>query len=899
MAKINKTPSIKTLIVGTFLGVIIFISLTVGVIVFSNWYNISNRNANLMANQITQSIESEISNFIFTPEHINAYNYLLLSGELIDTEGLSSNEGFFLDVLKFHQHEIFSTVFATVNGEMFGASRINGTDAYEIIKQDATTDFTLSYFSVNEDGSKGDLSHAHESFDPRTREWYLNAVNNGKATYTPLYEHETGEFTFTSSLPVYDDQNQLIGVLATHVTFEQLNQFLELTMSQVNGNAVIFENNTDYLLANSSNLANFTLVGDHASRIVYQDIVDTNVIEAYAYYLENGISQFRYDGTGEAIFVNIISYEDDEIGWTIITALPESFFMSDVYQSLNFTIGIILIIMFLGVFVYLKLAKVLFKSLEELVNTATIFAGGDFSVRSVKKRNDEVGQLADAFNHMANNIDHLVNNLESIVSERTNELTCANEEIIKGQEKLKSILDSTAEGIYGIDIDGMCTFVNYSAVQQLGFNSDQDIIGKNIHDLIHHRPDQLNGCPANNCPMLNAVRLGEPISVARGSFYKKDGSKLKVRYAAYPQYESNQLIGAVVSFTDNAKEQEREEKMEYISYHDYLTGLYNRRFFVEELARKDHKDYYPLGIIMLDLNALKLFNDAFGHFTGDQALIELSRVLEDITREDGFVCRQGGDKFAIILPNSSETELNSLKHVIKNNVSSIKIENVELSVAVGYECKYDEKTSLDDVLKNAEDHMYKNKMSERLNVNNSSILAILNTLFDKHPNERKHAEEVSQLAKKMGKALKLKSNEIHDISIAGLYHDIGKISVSDQILDKAESLTEAEFNEIKKHAEVGYQILKAADEFSEYAVHAYSHHENFDGSGYPRKLIGKEIPLFSRIISIVNAYDNMTTNHSYRKAMSVDDATIELKRCAGTQFDPDLVDIFITKVLKK
>jgi diguanylate cyclase (GGDEF)-like protein/PAS domain S-box-containing protein len=899
MARNNRTISIRSLIIGAFLFVVLIGSLTIGVIVFTNWYRLANRNANLLATQITDQITNEVNEFLTNPEHVNEYNKLIIENELFDVDSFSTQEAFFVDILKYHDHQIFSTVFATPEGHMYGARYDVSNDSYRMIKVNDETNGNLENYYVNEDGSIGELAYTILDFDPRTLSWYIDAISNEKTVYVPMHQHQSGEFTFTVSTPVYNTSNVLLGVLSSSVTFDQLNQFLYQIMSDVEGTTVIFDLNTKYLIANSMQAQNFTISGDDIEHHLYRDIVSLNQIEAYEQFLETNEIQFKYDGTGEAIFVNATTYENDDIGWVVFTAIPQSFFMEHVYRSLNYTIGIIIIILFLGTFFYLKIAKILFKSLEDLAVTANQFSHGDFNVRAVKYRNDEVGKLTDAFNHMAGHLSHLVNNLEEIVDQRTEALKEASETILQGQQQLKSILDSTAEGIYGIDIDGNCTFINQSAVKLLGFDNDLEFIGKDMHQLIHykHKNGDLYDC--KECPILNTIRQKEPIYSARSVFYKKDGSKLKVRYSAYPQLYQGQLQGAVVSFIDNTKEQEREEQMEYISYHDYLTGLYNRRYFVEELARKDTKEFYPLGIIMLDLNALKLFNDAFGHFTGDQALVELSRVLEDFVRDDGVVCRQGGDEFSVILPHTSEVELNSLKHTIKDKVSEIRIEKVQLSVAVGYECKYDEKTKLDDILKNAENHMYKNKMSERLNVNNNAILAILNTLFDKHPHERKHAEEVSHYAKLIGKALKLKSNDIHDLSIAGLYHDIGKISISDQILDKPGALTDDEYTEIQKHAEIGYQILKAADEYSEYAVHAYSHHENFDGSGYPRGLKGKDIPLFSRIISVSNAYQNMTTDQPYRKAMTENDAIEELKKYSQTQFDPEIVDIFIKKVLKK
>lgn len=147
-------------------------------------------------------------------------------------------------------------------------------------------------------------------------------------------------------------------------------------------------------------------------------------------------------------------------------------------------------------------------------------------------------------------------------------------------------------------------------------------------------------------------------------------------------------------------------------------------------------------------------------------------------------------------------------------------------------------------------------------------------------------------------ALHIKGDDLVELELAGLYHDIGKISIPDSILNKPGKLTEEEFEVIKTHTEVGYQILRAADEYSDLAEHALSHHERWDGTGYPRGLKAEQIPLFSRIISIADSYEAMTADRPYRKAMNQEIAIEEIIRCSGSQFDPKIANIFINDVLK-
>jgi putative nucleotidyltransferase with HDIG domain len=149
----------------------------------------------------------------------------------------------------------------------------------------------------------------------------------------------------------------------------------------------------------------------------------------------------------------------------------------------------------------------------------------------------------------------------------------------------------------------------------------------------------------------------------------------------------------------------------------------------------------------------------------------------------------------------------------------------------------------------------------------------------------------------MGHAMNLKQEDIRVLAIAGMYHDIGKISIPDEILDKPGKLTDIEYEIVKKHTEVGYRILRSADEYSDFALFALSHHEHMDGKGYPRGLKGKDMPLFSRIIAVANAYDNMICSRPYREKISKEEAIAELTRCSYTQFDADIVRLFVKKVL--
>jgi diguanylate cyclase (GGDEF)-like protein len=362
--------------------------------------------------------------------------------------------------------------------------------------------------------------------------------------------------------------------------------------------------------------------------------------------------------------------------------------------------------------------------------------------------------------------------------------------------------------------------------------------------------------------------------------------------------QKHQVIGSVLISRDVTEYKKRQAEIEYINQHDYLTDLYNRRMLIEKFNELNQKQAYPITVMMMDLNGLKMLNDAFGHHIGDDALVEVANAFRKVFKND-FVFRIGGDEFAVILTKCDESEIENFKQELRRTISSIMIKKISLSISVGYHMIDEDGHDINDVLKEAENNMYRHKVTESMSVRNQAIRAIHKTLTDKFKEERMHSEKVSQLCYVMGLALGIKDELLEELKLAGLYHDIGKIAIPDAILDKPDTLTDEEFELMKTHTEIGYRILRAADDYSRLAEYALSHHERWDGKGYPRGIEKEDIPLFARIIALADSYDAMTTNRVYRPKMTKDKAIDELVRGAGKQYDPKLTKIFIKEVLKR
>jgi len=356
----------------------------------------------------------------------------------------------------------------------------------------------------------------------------------------------------------------------------------------------------------------------------------------------------------------------------------------------------------------------------------------------------------------------------------------------------------------------------------------------------------------------------------------------------------------IISMVMDVTEQKRkEEDIIYTSNHDYLTGLPNRKYFEEKLIELDIEKYYPLTVAMIDLDGLKLINDAYGHDLGDKVLIKVSNILKNHIHNNDFVARIGGDEFVMIYPNTNEKEFEMIRNSIFNDSQSFEFSDFKFSISVGYDVKIDESMNMKDVLKNAEDRMYANKILHGQSARNETIMTLFETLKEKYEEEKIHSNRVSEYCKMMGEKLNLNSDQTKELAFAGLMHDIGKITIPDRILDKPGKLTDEEWVIMKTHTINGYHILRSADKYSKLAEYALTHHERWDGKGYPNGLRAEEIPLFSRVICICDAYEAMTADRPYRKALDYKVAIAELNRCAGSQFDKELVAIFIKAIAEK
>jgi len=354
-------------------------------------------------------------------------------------------------------------------------------------------------------------------------------------------------------------------------------------------------------------------------------------------------------------------------------------------------------------------------------------------------------------------------------------------------------------------------------------------------------------------------------------------------------------IGAIETMRDITDRKLYEEKLEYLSLHDQLTGLYNRAYFDDELSRLDESREHPITIIVCDLDGLKLINDTLGHDSGDQLLVSCAGLLKNTLRSSDVLARVGGDEFVAILPRiNSECG----EKVVKRIMEAVSRHNdannhLPLSISIGFSTLEDSSGSLWEVYKEADDLMYRDKLHKGTGAKSQIIKSLMAALGERDFITEGHANRLEDLCRKMGEKLNLSQKQLSDLALLAKVHDLGKVGIPDYILFKEGPLDDEEWHIMRTHPEKGHRIASASSDLYGIADLILLHHERWDGYGYPSGLSGEEIPVECRILAIVDAFDAMTSDRPYRKAISEQEAINELKDKAGSQFDPNLLEIFL------
>ncbi len=341
-----------------------------------------------------------------------------------------------------------------------------------------------------------------------------------------------------------------------------------------------------------------------------------------------------------------------------------------------------------------------------------------------------------------------------------------------------------------------------------------------------------------------------------------------------------------------------DEKRAY-GYKDKLTGLYNRDFFEEELSRLDTVRQLPITVIMGDLSGLKLINDAFGHDMGDNALKRVAEIMKRAFRKEDIVSRVGGDEFVVLLPCTPEETAASIVKRIKQDCMANPLDFIKISVSFGIATKTVKEEDIHETFKKAEDKMYFNKLTESREAKQGMIEYIKEKLEELSYESRSHIERLQELCTMMADSLGLSEIEREELRLLCEYHDIGEIGIPRKIMQKQGPLNRAEWENLRRHSEIGYHIIGSSKGTIAIDELILTHHERWDGKGYPGLLKEEAIPLTARIFAIADAYEAMISERPYKRGVNNEAALKEIWSKAGTQFDPDLAKTFVHRLKDK
>ncbi len=615
------------------------------------------------------------------------------------------------------------------------------------------------------------------------------------------------------------------------------------------------------------------------SRLSETTHISFSISDYYAHPLSEDISTVETQN-GEDIVCEVL---DDQVisGHTILkdiydnpAIMLEVNLPRDISQEVQtsfhyFAYAIILIITLITGLIIFLLSKLIFSRVNLLSRKVSeISCHQDLSTRLPVMGRDEVSGLT-------HNINLMLTEIES-----------AHQQLSASQQQYQQMFDEALSANYICTPEGNILLCNPSFLDMLGYKSLEEVSSTNAWNLFHS---------ANKNAILKKLQQEKKITNSERIIHDISGRPITILENIVGIFaHDGELIQIQGYMIDISVRKQAEEKVKYLSFHDKLTGLYNRPYFEDRLERLNTLENLPLSLVVIDVNGLKLINDALGHDRGDELLIKVARVIKRSCRRDDITCRWGGDEYMLLFPLTSIAIASVICERIKAAIDEIEIQGLQVSASFGIMTKNDPDQDISEILRLAEEKMYRNKLLQHTSNHNVVITSLLKTLLAKSHETEEHTQRLKDMLVKMGKYMQLPDSDMDELILLAALHDIGKITIPDSILKKTSQLTSSEWDIMKKHSEIGYRIAKSSPEMASVAEAILYHHESWNGTGYPLGLQGENIPLHARMLAIADAFDVMTQGRPYKDKLSVQESLQELRRCSTHQFDPYLVGIFIS-----
>lgn len=703
------------------------------------------------------------------------------------------------------------------------------------------------------------------SYDPRERPWYKAAFTNpGTIVWSNPYIEIISQNTVISAVKSIEQNGKVVGVFAIDTSLHKLSNIVRDLKLGSGAYAILIDKEANIIAHNE-----VSELGKNVS--------EEGWFKALAQHPKKSI----YYSDGEStVFVNAVSI--DRTGWTLVGFIPEAAFANESLPIKNKTMQVGFWSVMAAIIVSLLAARRFVSRMRKLILDMERVEAGDFSIQFTDRSSDELAELNTKFHNM-------VKHIQALLQQRDQTAT----ELQRQKIYFAQLFENSPESIAILDPQARIIEINKDFESFFQYEL-KEVYGKIIDDIIV--PSSLyEESLAISKTILESVKCQLDTTRKR-----KDGSLVDVQLIAYPIIIDDEVVGIYAIYRDISERKRAENQLQYMSFCDILTGVFNRNYFEKEVHRLENEQQEDgLGIIVCDVDGLKLINDTLGHEKGDLLLKTAAEILQSSIPHNAVLARIGGDEFGILLPGASEAELTTVYTRIhqKLRVYNSSRSDFTISLSLGY-AAVSNGVSLRDALKLADNRMYKEKLHRSQSARSALVKTLMHALHARDFITEGHGERMQELMEKLARRAGVQEYALGDMKLFAQFHDLGKVGIPDGILFKPGPLDESELAEMRRHSEIGYRIAIASPELNHIADWILKHHEWWDGNGYPIGLRGKEIPLESRILAIVDAYDAMTNDRPYRRGMDKEAACSELRRCAGTMFDPVLVCSFIEMLLE-
>ncbi|SMD05271.1 diguanylate cyclase domain-containing protein [Sporomusa malonica] len=700
-------------------------------------------------------------------------------------------------------------------------------------------------------------------YDPRVRPWYKAAFTNpGTIVWSNPYIETISQNTVISAVKSIEHNGELVGVFAIDTSLYKLSDIIRDLKLGTGAYAILIDKDANIIAHNE-----VSELGKNVSE------------EGWFQTLVQHPKKSIYYSDGErTVFVSAVNIA--QTGWTLVGFIPEAAFANESLPIKNKTMQVGFWSVLAAIIISLLAARRFVGRMHKLILDMKRVEAGDFSIQFTDHSSDELAELNTKFHNMVKHIQALLQQRDQTATELQRQKIYFAQLFENSPESI-AILDSQAR-IIDINRD-FESFFQYEL---------REVYGRLIDDVIVPSTLYEEGLAISKT-VLESVKCQLDTTRKR-----KDGSLVDVQLIAYPIIIDDQVAGIYAIYRDISERKRAENQLQYMSFRDVLTGVFNRNYFEQELQRLESEQKMDrLGIIVCDVDGLKLINDTLGHEKGDLLLKTAAEILQSSIPHEAVLARIGGDEFGILLPGAGEAELATVYTRIhqKLRVYNSSRSDFTISLSLGY-ASVSHAASLKDAVKLADNRMYKEKLHRSQSARSALVKTLMHALHARDFITEGHGERMQELVEKLARRAGVHEYAIGDMKLFAQFHDLGKVGIPDGILFKPGPLDETELAEMRRHSEIGYRIAIASPELNHIADWILKHHEWWNGNGYPIGLKGTEIPLESRILAIVDAYDAMTNDRPYRKGMDKDTACIELTRCAGKMFDPNLVHSFIEMI---